>query len=271
MTARRDASRPGPLAAALTRGTVRASQFRMHADPIAAALEQLLDEHRSDTDGGDRLVRAVIRHSRGLMPAARDELHRHLLELVDLERDGVWPVALEVLVRTGTPATGRALTPLLTSGERTSEWSDAVVLAMLRLGCANALGMCRDYVREELRMQHLGALPMLSWLYRTDVAFAVELGARFYADTLGRGGAGLPPGELRDELARHIPGQLDGLLASSAASALALVEQTTAIDPAAGRTLAAMIREYLAAPESRSELGPRAVEALGEAMRLRAG
>ena len=243
----------------------------MTPDPIAAALEQLLDQHRSDVDGGDRLVRAVIRHARGLMPAGRDELHRHLLALVDEERAGVWPVALEVLVRTGTPATGRSLAPMLLAGERSSEWSDAVVLAMLRLGCANALGMCRDYVREELRMQHLGALPMLSWLYRTDVAYAVELGARFYADTLGRGGAALGSAEMRDELARHIPGQLDGLLANSAASALALVEQTTAIDPAAGRTLAAMIREYLAAPESRSELGPRAVEALGEAIRRRAG
>ena len=37
----------------------------MPIDPIAAALEQLLDEHRSDGDGGDRLVRAVIRHARG--------------------------------------------------------------------------------------------------------------------------------------------------------------------------------------------------------------
>lgn len=243
----------------------------MPVDPIAAALEQLLHQHRSDTDGGDRLVRAVIRHSRGLMPAGREELQRHLLELVDIEREGVWPVALEVLVRTGTPATGRALTPMLTSGDRSSEWSDAVVLAMLRLGCANALGMCRDYVREELRMQHLGALPMLSWLYRTDVAYAVELGARFYADTLGRGGAALGYDELRAELARHIPGQLDGLLASSAASALALIDQTSALDAEAGRLLAGMIRAYLAAPESRSELGPRAVEALGEAIRLKAG
>jgi len=243
----------------------------MPVDPTAAALEQLLEEHRSDTDGGDRLVRAVIRHARGLMPAGREELQRHLLELVDVEREGVWPVALEVLVRTGTPATGRALTPMLTRGDRSSDWSDAVVLAMLRLGCANALGMCRDYVREELRIQHLGALPMLSWLYRTDVAYAVELGARFYADTLGSGGAALPARELRAELTRHIPGQLDGLLASSAASVVALIEQTSALDAEAGRVLAGMIREYLAAPESRTELGPRAVEALGEAIRRRAG
>lgn len=241
--------------------------MQMPPDSTAAALEQLLDEHRSDTDGGDRLVRAVIRHARGLMPAGRDELQQHLLALVDGERDGVWPVALEVLVRTGTPATGRSLAPMLTRGDRTSEWSDAVVLAMLRLGCANALGMCRDYVREELRLQHLGALPMLSWLYRTDVAFAVELGARFYADTLGRDGAALSSTEMRDELARHIPGQLDGLLASSTANALALIDQTTALDPDAGRALAAMIRQYLSSSDSRSELGPKAVEALGEAIR----
>jgi hypothetical protein len=243
----------------------------MSSTPIAAALEQLLELHRSDADGGDRLVRAVIRHSRGLMPGEREELQRHLLSLVDVEREGVWTIALEVLVRTGTPATGRSLAPMLIAGERSAEWSDAVVLAMLRLGCANALGMCRDYVREELRMQHLGALPMLSWLYRTDVVFAVELGARFYADTLGMGGAALASAEMRDELARHIPGQLDGLLANSTASALDLIDQTTALDPEAGRLLAAMIRRYLSSSDSRSELGPRAVEALGEAIRLRAG
>ena len=242
----------------------------MPSDPIAATLEQLLDQHRADTDGGDRLVRAVIRHSRGLMPADREELQRHLLDVVDRERAGVWPIALEVLVRTGTPATGRSLVPLLTAEDRSSEWSDAVVLAMLRLGCANALGMCRDYVREELRMQHLGALPMLSWLYRADVEYALELGARFYADTLGSASAALSP-EMDAELARHVPGQLDGLLAGSSARVLDLIDQTTALDPAAGRTLAAMIRDYLRGSESRSELGPRAVEALGEAVRLRAG
>ena len=241
----------------------------MRPDPISAALDQLLDQHRADTDGGDRLVRAVIRHSRGLMPAEREALQRHLLDLVDRERDGVWAVALEVLVRTGTPATGRALLPMLTGAERSSEWSDAVVLAMLRLGCANALGMCRDYVREELRMQHLGALPMLSWLYRADLAYALELGARFYADTLGSGAAALSPA-MRAELARHIPGQLDGLLASSTASVLDLIDQTSAHDSEAGRSLAAMIRAYVASADSRSELGPRAVDALGEAIRLRA-
>lgn len=243
----------------------------MPPDPIAASLEQLLDQHRSDADGGDRLVRAVIRHARGLMPAAREELQRHLLDLVDREREGAWPVALEVLVRMGTPATGRALAPMLTTGERTPEWSDAVVLAMLRLGCANALGMCRDYVREELRLQHLGALPMLSWLYRTDAVFAVELGARFYADTLGGTGAALAGDRMREELERHIPGQLDGLLATSAATVAALIDQTAALDREAGRRLAVMIRGYLATDDARSDLGPRAVEALGATLRMKAG
>jgi hypothetical protein len=242
----------------------------MAADRTSGALEQLLDEHRADTDGGDRLVRAVIRHSRGLMPADREELQRHLLDIVARQREGAWPVALEVLVRTGTPATGRALLPMLTGEERSPDWSDAVVLAMLRLGCANALGLCRDYVREELRMQHLGALPMLSWLYRTDVIYALELGARFYADTLGGASASLPEA-MRVELTRHIPGQLDGLLANSTARVLDLIDQTTALDAAAGHALAVMIRHYLASGDSRAELGPRAVDALGEAIRLRAG
>lgn len=242
----------------------------MAFDPTSAALDQLLDQHRADTDGGDRLVRAVIRHARGLMPAEREALHRHLLELVDHQRVGVWPAALEVLVRTGTPVTGRALVPMLAGEERTADWSDAVVLAMLRLGCANALGMCRDYVREELRMQHFGALPMLAWLFRTDLAYALELGARFYSATLGSG-AGLLSPELYAELARHIPGQLDGLLASSTASVLDLIDQTTTGDATAGRALAVMIRQYLVSGDSRSELGSRAVDALGEAIRLRAG
>jgi hypothetical protein len=242
----------------------------MPHDPISAALEQLLNEHWADADGGDRLVRAVIRHFRGLMPADREELQRHLLKLVDEQREGAWSIALEVLVRTGTPATGRALLPMLSGEERSSEWSDAVVLAMLRLGCANALGMCRDYVREELRLQHLGALPMLSWLYRTDGDFALELGARFYADILGSYSPLLTPA-MRDELARHVPGQLDGLLAGSPARVLDLVDRTAALDEKAGRTLAAMIRAYIASTASREELGPRAVDALGEAIRLRAG
>ena len=83
----------------------------MPADPNSAALELLLEQHRADNDGGDRLVREVIRHARGLMPAGREELQRHLLYLVDQERVGVWPMALEVIVRTGTPEIGTECWP----------------------------------------------------------------------------------------------------------------------------------------------------------------
>ncbi len=242
----------------------------MPADPNFAALEMLLEQHRADADGGDRLVREVIRHSRGLMPPEREELQRHLLDLVDQERVGVWPMALEVVVRTGTPEIGRALVRMLGAEERSAEWSDAVVLAMLRLGCSNAFEMCRDYLREELRLQHFGALPMLSWMYRTDLAYALELGARFYADTLGSGRPVLSP-EMHSELARHLPGQLDGLLANSTGWVLDLIDRTAAHDRTAGRALAVMIRQYLVSADSRSGVGSRAVDALGDAIALRAG
>ena len=242
----------------------------MTPDPTSAALELLLDQHRVDNDGGDRLVREVIRHSSGLMPPAREELQRHLLDVVDQERVGVWPMALEVIVRTGTPEIGRDLVRMLGREERSAQWSDAVVLAMLRLGCSNAFEMCRDYLREELRLRHLGALPMLSWMYRTDLAYALAIAARFYADTLGRGRPVLSP-DMYGELARHLPAQLDGLLANSTGAVLDLIDQTAAHDPTAGRALAVMIRQYLVSAVSRSEMGARAVDALGEAIALRAG
>ena len=118
-------------------------------------------------------------------------------------------------------------------------------------------------------MQHLGALPMLSWMYRTDLAYALQLGARFYADTLGSGRLLSP--EQYGELARHLPVQLDGLLANSTGCVLDLIDQTSAHDRTAGRALAVMIRQYLDSADSRSVVGSRAVDALGEAIALRAG
>lgn len=241
----------------------------MTGESVNQELEALLREHRRDRDGGDALARAVIRHARGLAPAEREELMRHLLDLVERETAQVWPIALEVLVRTGSPATARTLVSMFASGEHTAEWADALVLALLRLGNADAVARCRAYVQEELRLHHMGALPMLAWLYRESLDDALAMAARFFAGMLG---ATAPrDAEIVVELRRQLPRQLDGLLAVSTAAVLDLIDRVTQHDEAAGRILAALIAEQLAAPEARSRFGGRVVGALGEAIRLRAG
>ena len=62
-----------------------------------------------------------------------------------------------------------------------------------------------------------------------------------------------------------------GLLANSTGCVLDLIDQTAAHDRTAGRALAVMIRQYLVSADSRSVVGSRAVDALGEAIALRAG
>ncbi|HEX2780612.1 MAG TPA: hypothetical protein VHM30_14000 [Gemmatimonadaceae bacterium] len=240
----------------------------MSAQSVAQTLEALLDLHRRDQDGGDRLVRAVIRHARGLPPADRDALVQHLFGLVDSEDARVWRIALEALVRMGAPTTARALIGMLTDRERSSEWSDAIVVALLRLGSPDAVVTCRTWVQEELRLHHLGALPMLAWLYRADRDDALPIAARFYAEVLGID-ATIEP-ELLAELRRQLPLQLEGLLASGTATALDLVDRVAELDATASRTLAALVAAYLTAADAPLRLGARAVEALGEAIRLRA-
>lgn len=240
----------------------------MSQESIARTLEALLELHRRDQDGGDRLVRAVVRHARGLAPPEREELDRHLLTLVDAEDPRVWRVALEAMVRMGTATTAGSLVPLLARGERSPEWSDAVVLALLRLGSPDAVERTRDWVREELRQHHPGALPMLAWLYRVDHDAALGLGARFYAEVLG---GETPVAErLLGELRGQLPGQLEGLLAHSTSAVLELVDRVTALSPRAGRALAALLVGYLTETEAAARLGTRAVNALGGAMRMRA-
>jgi hypothetical protein len=250
----------------------------VNRDAIARALESLQSEHTTDRDGGDRLVRAVIDYSGSLGPADRDALEAHLLSLVDSTEAAVWRMALEVLVRTGTPETGRAFIPMLTADDRSPEWSDAVVLAMMRLGCANALGMCRDYVREELRQHHASALPLLTWLYRTDIEFALPLAARFYAESLAppsirsrvHAVSGDERARIMESVRRQIGSQLEGLLANSTAIVLDLIDQIAALDVEAGRIFASLLLDYLARPDARAQFGRRAVDALGGAVRLRA-
>lgn len=241
----------------------------MTGESVRQELEALLAEHRRDRDGGDALARAVILHARGLAPGAREELTRHLLSLVESEAQGSWPVALEVLVRTGSPATARALVAMFASADHSPEWSDALVLALLRLGNTDAVARCRAYVREELRQHHRGALPMLAWLYRESPDDALAMAARYFADVLGA--AAPRDAELVVELHRQLPRQLDGLLAVSTASVLDLIDRVTQLDEVAGRMLAALVAEQLARPEARARFGGRAVGALGEAIRLRAG
>jgi hypothetical protein len=249
----------------------------VNRDQILRALELLERDHAADADGGDRLVRAVIDYSRGLAPGERVQLEQHLLALVDAHTQGVWPIALEALVRTGTPATGRALIPMLTARDRPPEWADAVVLAMMRLGCANALGMCRDYVRAELQVNHVSALPMLAWLYRTDLAFALPIAARFFAEALAvpsissrvHAVAADQRSRVVDGIRRQLGAQLEGLLSSSTATVLDLIDQVTELDTEAGRAFAALLLDHLAKPEAPAQYGRRAVDALGDAVRLR--
>ena len=249
----------------------------MDRDAIVRALDLLGRAHATDGDGGDQLVRAVVHYARTLVPGEREALERHLLALVDAHAEEVWPVALEALVRTGSPATGRALIPMLTSNDRSPQWADAVVLAMMRLGTANALGMCRDYVREELRQHHVSALPMLAWLYRTDVDYALPLAARFFAEALALPsissrvhpvGAEYRP-RIVDGIRRQMGGQLDGLLASSTATVLDLIDNIADLDAGAGRAFAGLLLDHLSKPEARLRYGRRSVDALGDAVRLR--
>lgn len=249
----------------------------MTRNEIAHALELLATQHSADADGGDRLVRAAVDYSRTLAPDERSELEAHLLTLVDTHSPELWKVALEVLVRTGTPATGRAFIPMITRDDRSPEWSDAIVLAMMRLGCANALGMCRDYVREELRQHHVSALPLLAWLYRTDIAFALPLAARFYAESLAvpsiisrvHSVSAEQRHRIVDGIRRQLGAQLEGLLANSTATVLDLIDQVTELDADAGRAFAGLLLDHLSRPDAPAHFGRRAVESLGEAVKLR--
>jgi hypothetical protein len=123
----------------------------------------------------------------------------------------------------------------------------------------------REYVREELRLHHASVLPMLGWLYRTDLDFALPIAARFFAETLSAGD------EITVQAIRaRIDGQLAGLLSHARGVVLDLLDQVAALDAAAGRAFAAMILEAVSRPEAARRLGLRTVTALAPALRLRA-
>lgn len=235
----------------------------MSREEIVRALEALATQHAGRPDGCDRLVRAVIEFGERLPPTRRQELRQHLLDLVDAETPAVWQVALEVLVRTGSPETSALFIPLLAADERSSEWSEAVVVAMLRLGSAQHLELYREYVREELRLRHASVLPMLGWLYRTDLDFALPIAARFFAEALVDGG------EQAQAIASRIDGQLAGLLSHSTGAVLDLLDLVSALDAGSGRTLAGLILDAVARPGAHRFFGPRAVASLVPVLRLR--
>lgn len=237
----------------------------MSREEIVGALNALTAQHAGSRDGGDRLVRAVIDYGVRLPADRRYELRQHLLDLVDAEAPGVWDVALEVLVRTGTSETSALFIPLLGTDDRSAEWSDAVVAAMMRLGSAEHLELYREYVREELRLRHVSVMPMLGWLYRTDLDFALPIAARFLAEALSG-----PDEVMAQAIRSRIDGQLAGLLSHSTGVVLDLLDQVAAIDAAAGRAVAGMILEAISRPDAARRLGRRAVSALAPAVRLRA-
>lgn len=150
----------------------------MSRNEIMTQVREIERRHAGALDGGHTLVQELLQYLGRHALEERQEIRQVLLGLVAKQEPTLWGVALEALVQESAPGTKLQLTKLLGLRAGSSQWSDAIVLALIRMGYSADLDFYRSYIRDALEKQRPGATTLLAKFARLDPEFVISAAAR---------------------------------------------------------------------------------------------
>lgn len=222
-------------------------------------LRQLDIDHRDDGDGGYGLVRAIRNFAQSLDMENRESFWDILFTLVEQQDATLWGVALEVLVQENLPEEGGRLSSLLGDDNRTDEWKDQIVLAVLRLSHLPSAPMCVSHIRGALQKGRRTALPILAALCHVDAEACITLAAEYF-------GRVADSDDFFEKHQGYIPAFVRNFLEVDERLFRRLLERINAINPAAGEQLVQMLEKCLARPFFIQEIGRKKIVTLRESI-----
>lgn len=230
---------------------------------VVERLHEMKDSHRDDKDGGDRLIRSIERYAGRLNDEEYPIWWDTLVTLVAEEHPELWSLCLAVLVDTKQYNPDHALFEMTSRTDRSKEWYEELVFALLRRGYAPAKAYCLKYVRAAQRENERDALPLIVDLVRVDRESSLAMLSEYYANELEVNSS--------SEIARNlIQGIALMYLSIDANMLIQLVERVRSIHTASSKQLAQMMIDELTGVESRKTHNAEAVASLLQALASRA-
>jgi len=144
-----------------------------------AEIRRVEREHSKDHDGGYAAVAAIRELWHKLGPNGKESFKNTLVGLV-LEREpAIWSLAWEALIQERIMDIGSTMLTALSVRESDVEWSDDIVMGLLRLGYRDGLEYLRAYVHSRLTQVGPFALPLTAALARISPEDSVQIAADY--------------------------------------------------------------------------------------------
>jgi hypothetical protein len=159
----------------------------MTRDELASTVNELVDSHKSDRDGGYGLIAELANLKVSFDNEEQRLLREYLLQQVAAQDPRFWGVALEALVRDNSEGIAATLERMVRSGRNDDEWTEQIVLALLRMG-HDALDIYVPHI-QKLLARGKWACGELSNLYRISPDVSLKMSAEFFVRELSA-----PPG-----------------------------------------------------------------------------
>jgi hypothetical protein len=217
----------------------------MTNDELAARLAEIVEDHKSDKDGGYYLVAAISDLYLRLSETDQAQLREYVLEKVEREDPKLWGVGLEFLTRHGDQKIAQRLEELARSAQ-TLTFKQQLIRALLRMG-HEALDLYLPHI-QLLIAQDQPACAELAHLYQVSPDSSLTMSASFFARELS-----VADGVRRTE--NCIPVFVYNYPKDDESSLAKLVTETGKINPNAGAALRRIILDYLDKPWIVNDLG----------------
>lgn len=154
----------------------------MTRDELFSIVNELIDSHKSDRDGGYGLICALANLRTRFDRDQQMLLREYLLEQVAAKNPRLWGVALETLVGDNYEGVAATLESMVRSDPKDEEWTEQVVLALLRMG-HDALDIYVPHI-QKLLAHGRPACGELANLYRVSPDLSLKMSAEFFVKEL---------------------------------------------------------------------------------------
>lgn len=144
---------------------------------FAEEIRRIQRDHYHDGDGGYAAVEAIRALWRTLEPPSQQTFRDTLTEFVVRREPGIWSLAWETLVQENARDIAPEMLQMLCADQFDAEWTDEIVLGLLRLGYRGGLDYFRTYVKKRLVEAGLLVLPLVAALARVSPEDSVALAA----------------------------------------------------------------------------------------------
>jgi len=226
---------------------------------ISEQLRELDERHYDDGDGGYVLLGEVIQYAKKLCLDDKDFLRQELLRLVDVRDRTMWGIALECLVQEWSSRIAADLNCLLSHENRTEEWEDQVLMALLRLRYKPVTTRAIAHISKRIAAHDRTVLPLLAALCKVESEDCLKLMAPFFIRIVNDG--------QKDKLPGYIPSVVSHLLDADPNLLALLLRRIAAENGPTAVCISQLFCEYLARPYVVEKLGKEKADLIEKSLK----